>query len=71
MNDGFVGPGAQYVNQIHRIAKSRGIDIPRTVGSLERIGPKRWRATNMTRNGEPVPNEIYTLDAGKWTWSKE
>lgn len=64
----FAPHGAAMVNQIHRIVKSRGIEMPRVQGSINRISSGTWRVDQMTKAGVAIPAEIFTNTNGKWTW---
>lgn len=63
--------GDNRVCSIYKILRSRGIDHPKTHQTkwFNRETPRSWRLTQLTKNGQPFPDQIFSVDIfGKWSW---
>lgn len=61
-------PGAMHTTAINRILRSRGIEQHKVVGSIKRIATCKWRVCGLSRDGQPLPDEVFEVRDGKMIW---
>lgn len=54
---------------IAKVLRSRGLEQARVIGAIKRIGgAKRWRVGQLTKDGEPYPDQIFEVVDGRMAW---